>query len=97
MKRLAHGFGSRRAVALAVWALIAHAALGSAPASAAPSERQRSSASRAAKAKQRSSASRASRAKAKKRWASATLRLVQPCEVLRWPMLPPFQLAEWTY
>lgn len=65
MKLGAHRFGSRRAVALAVWALIMHGAFGSTPASAAPSEKQPSSVSRAAKAKQRSSAGRAAKAKAK--------------------------------
>jgi hypothetical protein len=63
MKRGDHRFGSRRAIAWAVWALIVHAALGSTPASAAPSEGQRSSAARTANAEQRSSARRTAKAK----------------------------------
>jgi hypothetical protein len=63
MKRGANRFGSRRAVALAVWAVMVHGALASTPASAAPSEKQRSSAGRTAKAKQRASANRTAKAK----------------------------------
>jgi hypothetical protein len=72
MKHGDHRFGSRRALVFAVWALVAHGALVSVPASAAPAERQPSSASRTAKAKQRSMAGRAAakakaKAKARKR------------------------------